>query len=206
MASDRDCSGKPGLQLANPEARAAANLRRPVAVEIIDNFKPSPAAGQSPLARLDRLSYVMDRWFAVPGTRLRFGLNTLLLLLPVFGDLVPSAVSVAILVIGLKHYRVPRIVAARMVANACLDSAVGWIPVVGDLFDLFFKADTQNVRLLQEYAGEGSAQPRALWRHWAFVIVVSLVLCLVCVLIGLGVFALVRWMNGVFRAAAVFPS
>ena len=43
----------------------------------------------------------MDRWFAVPGTRLRFGLNTLLLLLPVFGDLVPSAVSVAILVIGL---------------------------------------------------------------------------------------------------------
>jgi hypothetical protein len=47
---------------------------------------------------------------------------------------------------------VPRIVAARMMLNALLDISLGWIPLVGDVFDLYFKADTRNVRLLQQYA------------------------------------------------------
>jgi Domain of unknown function (DUF4112) len=206
MGSDSDPSGKPGLLIPTAHAGGSRVLSRPLAAEAIPGLSPSRRARQSPVAQLDRLSYVMERWFAVPGTRLRFGLNTILLLLPVVGDLVSSVVSVAILIVGLKNYRVPRIVAARMVANACLDSVLGWIPILGDLFDLFFKADTQNVRLLQEYAREGQNPPRALWRHWAFVIGVLILLTLVGVLIGIGFFALVRWMTRVFRAAAVFPA
>jgi hypothetical protein len=201
-----DSSSKPGLPVSGARAHAAVSVGRPLAAEIIADFTRGRSSGQSPLTQLDRLSYVMDRWFAVPGLRLRFGLNTILLLLPVVGDLVPSLVSLAILVIGLKHYRVPRIVAARMMVNVCLDSALGWIPLLGDLFDLFFKADTQNVRLLQEYAGDGHGQQRPLWRHWVFVVSVLVLLALVCALIGLGALALVRWMNRTFRAAAVFPA
>jgi hypothetical protein len=133
--------------------------------------------------------------FAVPGTRLRLGLNTILLLVPVLGDLVPNVASGAILIIGLSHYRVPRIVAARMVLNACVDAVLGWIPLVGDLFDLFYKADTRNVRLLQEYAGQTDVAPRAAWQHWVFVVGVLLFFLAAGVGIVLGIGALIRGMN-----------
>ncbi len=137
----------------------------------------------------------MDRLFEVPGLRLRVGLNTLLLFVPVLGDVIPSLVSVVILFVGLSHYRVPRIVAARMVVNTCLDAALGWIPILGDLFDLFFKADTRNVRLLREYVGHGAAPPRPLWQHWVFVIGALLLLGVLCVALVVGTLLLVHWMN-----------
>jgi Domain of unknown function (DUF4112) len=157
-----------------------------------------PASGEPPLAFLDRLSFLMDRLFEVPGTRLRFGLNAILLLLPVLGDVIPTAVSLLILIVGLKHYRVPRIVATRMILNSCLDAALGWIPIVGDLFDVFFKADTRNVRLLQEYSGQTAVPPRPLWRHWVFVGVVLLFFAAVIVLIILGIIALQRAIHRMF--------
>ncbi len=113
------------------------------------------AGGDDLIRLLDRVSFLMDRLVPIPGTRLRAGLNTLLLLLPVAGDALAGVVSVAILAAGLGNRRVPRVVAARMVLNALLDAGLGWVPVLGDLFDLFFKADTRNVRLLMEYAGRG---------------------------------------------------
>jgi hypothetical protein len=137
----------------------------------------------------------MDRLFAIPGTRLRLGLNTVLLLVPGLGDIIPSLASFLILIVGLNHYRVPRIVAARMVLNAALDAALGWIPILGDLFDLFFKADTRNVRLLREYAGQGELGPRAAWQHWVFVVGVLLFFAVLCVGLTVGILTLVRWMN-----------
>jgi len=145
-------------------------------------FGPMPPAQQNQqpmLAMLDTLSFVMDRMFEIPGTKMRVGLNTLLLLLPVFGDGISSLVSAAILAIGLSMFRVPRIVAARMMMNSLIDSAVGWIPVAGDLFNLWFKADTRNVRLLMEYAGKGDADHPATWRHWVFVIGMGIVFLLI---------------------------
>lgn len=144
-------------------------------------FGPPPARqNQQPvLAMLDTLSFVMDRMFEIPGTKVRVGLNTLLLLLPVFGDGISSLVSAAILAIGLSTFRVPRIVAARMMMNSLIDSAVGWVPVVGDLFNLWFKADTRNVRLLMEYAGKGDTDQPATWRHWVFVIGMGIVFLLI---------------------------
>src|ERR1700721_1276951 len=73
---------------------------------------------QPMLALLDLTSFVMDRLFEVPGTKVRFGLNTILLLLPIAGDALSSAVSMAILTVGLSVFRVPRIVAARMMMNS----------------------------------------------------------------------------------------
>jgi hypothetical protein len=125
------------------------------------------------VALLDLVTYVMDRLFEVPGTRLRGGLNAILLLIPFFGAIIPTLVSVTILSISLSNTRVPRIVAARMMLNTMLNSALGWIPLVGDLFNLLYKPDTRNVRLLQQYGGCGRELPPPTWRHWLFVIGVA---------------------------------
>ncbi len=145
---------------------------------------------------LDLVSFVMDRLVQVPGTRLRVGLNTLLMLLPFVGDALASFVSVGILAIGLGNYRVPKIVAARMILNSTIDAAVGWIPVAGDLFDLFFKADTRNVRLLQEYMGQGDQTPRPAWRHWVFVLGLVGGFGLFLVLMGFAAVALLHYVFG----------
>jgi hypothetical protein len=151
-----------------------------------------PRESPGPAALLDLVSFIMDRLVPVPGTRLRVGLNSLALLLPFLGDVITSLVSVVILVVGLASYRVPRIVAVRMVLNTLLDTSLGWIPIIGDLFDLFFKADTRNVRLLQEYLGHGARPPRPTWRHWAFVLALLAVFVAVLALIVVGLVALVH--------------
>jgi hypothetical protein len=169
--------------------------QQPLRGEIVEDAAPQDKT----LAGLDFLSYVMDRLLEVPGLRLRVGLNTLLMLVPLLGDAVASLVSFTILYIGLRDYRVPRIVAARMVVNSLLDASLGWVPVLGDLFDVFFKADTRNVRLLQAYAGRGDAPPHATWRHWVFVVGVAAAALLVLVLLVLGSVSLIHWLVTAIR-------
>lgn len=149
-----------------------------------------PAHLPPSIALLDWISFVMDRLLPIPGTRLRWGLNALFLLLPIVGDIIPTLISVGILIAGLTNHRVPRIVATRMVLNSLLDACLGWIPLFGDLFDLYFKADTRNVRLLQEYADRTGPPPRPTWRHWVFVGCVLGLFVLVLVLIVWGTYVL----------------
>ncbi len=192
MRVEGNAPGESRLQVGRIRSHASPCVPQPLLGEIV---YPFPWTGHPPLVLLDRISFVMDRLFAIPGTRLRLGLNTILLLVPGLGDIIPSLAGVLIVIIGLNHYRVPRIVAARMVLNLCLDAALGWIPILGDLFDLFFKADTRNVRLLQEYAGQGEVGQRAAWQHWVFVVGVLLFLAVLCIGLTLCTLILVRWMN-----------
>jgi hypothetical protein len=155
-------------------------------------FGPSPDQSAQPmLALLDLVSFVMDRMIEVPGTKVRVGLNTLLLLLPIVGDAFSSAVSAAILTIGLSVFRVPRIIAVRMMMNSLIDASIGWIPVLGDVFNLWFKADTRNVRLLIEYAGRAEQEPPPTWKHWLVVVGMALLFLLILALIGIGAWSLI---------------
>jgi hypothetical protein len=158
------------------------------------NAQTGDSPSRSTLATLDYISMVMDRWLPVPGTRWRVGLNSLLWLLPVVGDTLATAVSFGILVVGLGNYRVPRIVAARMTLNTLVDTVLGWVPVVGDIFDFFFKADTRNVRLLQEYINPIGQTPTPLWRHWVFVLSLLGGLVLIVAMLVLGVVAMAQWL------------
>jgi hypothetical protein len=167
--------------------------RQPLHGEVVFDDAPQPRPGD-PVALLDLVSFLMDRMFVLPGTQVRFGLNAFLLLLPVLGDLIPALVSAGIVMIGLSCYRVPRIVALRMILNSLLDVSIGWIPVVGDLFDVWFKADTRNVRLLQQYAGWSGEAPPPTWRHWVFVVAVLAVFALVLGSLGYGAVLLVQWL------------
>ncbi len=173
-------------------------IRRPEPLrgEVVHEGGPAP---RSIVSILDLVSYVMDRLVQVPGTKLRVGLNTPLMAVPILGDVIPSMVSFAILAVGLSHFRVPKIVAARMVFNALLDASLGWIPVAGDLFDVWFKADTRNVRLLQQYAGTGP--PPSTWRHWLFLAGLLGAFLLILVLIVLGTMAFVAWIVRLWRGA-----
>jgi hypothetical protein len=97
----------------------------------------------------------MDRAFVVPGTKVRFGLDGLLGLLPLGGDVATGLVQTGLVLVALGRYRVPTAVAARMMGNVLLDVGVGTVPLLGDLFDVAFKANTRNMALLEPYLDPG---------------------------------------------------
>jgi Domain of unknown function (DUF4112) len=99
---------------------------------------------------LEKLAWLMDQAIPIPGTKFRVGLDAILGLLPVGGDLLCGLIQSGVVLTALKHYRVPKAVAARMAANVLIDIAVGSIPFVGDAFDAVFKANTLNLKLLGE--------------------------------------------------------
>lgn len=120
---------------------------------------PYPSPEFDPVAQLlGRLAWLMDRAFVIPGTRVRVGLDALLGLVPIGGDVLTGLVQTGLVLIALGRYRVPPVVAARMMANVLLDVGVGAIPLLGDLFDVAFKANTRNLQLLTPYL-RGGAPP-----------------------------------------------
>jgi Domain of unknown function (DUF4112) len=118
---------------------------------------------------LERLSWLMDDLIRVPGLGWRFGLDALVGLIPGFGDTATSLVSFYILVAAVR-YRVPKITILRMAVNLALDYALGSVPVVGDLFDAWWKSNQKNVALLKERATvEGEAAREGRVSDWLFV-------------------------------------
>lgn len=102
------------------------------------------------IRRLENLADLLDARFGIPGTRLRFGFDSLLGLVPGLGDGI-SAVPAIYIIHRAEQLGVPRHILSRMVANLVVDTAVGFVPVVGDLFDVGFKANRRNVALLKQH-------------------------------------------------------
>ena len=102
------------------------------------------------LDRLDMLATLFDAALVVPGTNIRFGVEALLRLVPGIGDAAASALSFYLLY-EASRLGVPRLLFARMVANVLLEGAVGMVPVAGDAFDVFFRANRRNVALLRAH-------------------------------------------------------
>ena len=98
---------------------------------------------------LETLSTYLDGLFKVPGTGWRFGLDSLIGLVPNVGDAATSLVSFYILIAGVR-YGVPKITLLRMAFNIGLDYVVGAIPFLGDAFDFFWKSNKQNMDLIRE--------------------------------------------------------
>lgn len=120
------------------------------------------------LAALRRWSILLDSAFRVPGTRMTFGLDPLLGLIPGLGDLT-TPLFAALLLLHAVRMKLPRVVQLRMVLNAVIDLVIGVVPVVGDLFDFGWKANVKNLALLERYAHPGS---RATAGDWLFVLIV----------------------------------
>lgn len=106
------------------------------------------------IAKLRKLAWLLDAQFGLPGTRFRFGLNGLVGLLPVSGDIVMGLVSLWF-VWEARALGAPRALLLRMLSNIAIEVAGGVVPVVGDVFDMAFKADLRNVALLETWARGG---------------------------------------------------
>lgn len=150
---------------------------------------------REPIAELEQLAWLLDSSIEVPGVRFRIGVDSLLGLIPILGDLVGAAISSYILWLGARM-GVPRVTLLRMSLNVALEAAAGVIPFVGDLFDMAWKANTRNVELLKAHVLDPNRARRG---DWAFTIL--LILALVA-LIGLFAWAalatgraLLRWIR-----------
>ena len=110
------------------------------------------------LAKIKRLAWLIDAAFVLPGTRFRFGLNSLIGLLPGGGDAVLGLISLYI-VREAARLGVPRPLVMRMIGNIAVEVVGGSIPVLGDLFDVALKANLRNIRLLEDHlSATGSLQ------------------------------------------------
>ena len=107
------------------------------------------------LNRLTRMAKLMDTAWGIPFTKIRFGFDSVVGLIPGAGDAVNLGVSLYSLILARK-LGAPNSMLVRMAANAGIDFGLGSIPVVGDIFDLFFKSNTRNLKMLTEFLARQS--------------------------------------------------
>ena len=138
------------------------------------------------LALLRRWAVLLDSAFRVPGTRVRFGLDAIIGLIPGIGDLA-APVFTGMLLVTAARLRLPAIVQARMVLNVLLDVAVGLVPLLGDLVDIAWKANLRNLALLERHANPGVKPGRSDY-------VIVFVWVGVIVLIAMMPFLLLAWL------------
>jgi hypothetical protein len=102
------------------------------------------------IARLDKLATLLDVAFRIPFTKFRFGVDGLIGLAPGFGDVVTTGLSLWI-VHEAYQLGVPRQVLFRMLGNVAIDGMIGAVPVAGDVFDVLWRGNKRNVRILREH-------------------------------------------------------
>jgi hypothetical protein len=127
---------------------------------------------------LENLSLYLDGLFRIPGTGWRFGLDSLIGLIPNVGDTLTSFASFYILFAGVR-YGVPKITLLRMAFNIGLDYLVGTIPFVGDAFDFVWKSNKQNMDLIRERATGKNVGTTS-----DYIFVFGIILLLILLLIG----------------------
>jgi hypothetical protein len=107
-------------------------------------------AVEAAMARITMMAKVMDSLVALPGTGLRVGVDAVLGLVPVLGDLISQAIATYI-IWEARQLGVSKVTLWRMVGNTLIDTVVGAVPIAGDVFDVAFRANMKNLRLLQRH-------------------------------------------------------
>ncbi len=146
--------------------------------------------------RLDlikRISYVLDSAIPIPGTKYRFGLDPILGLIPGVGDAVTSLASSYIVLSGMQM-NVSRWTLFRMILNILIESVVGIIPVVGDLFDAYWKSNERNRLLLEANMNN----PKAKAVDKLFVVAMIVLLIAVLALTAWGAIEFLQWLISLF--------
>jgi hypothetical protein len=144
------------------------------------------------LAGLQRLARALDAAVRVPGTNVRIGLDAVLGLIPGAGDVAGGLLSTFI-ILHAARLGAPGSVLARMVMNVAIDSLVGAVPILGDLFDVGWKSNMRNVQLLERFATKPAATRRV-----SRLTVAAAIAAVVLVVAGMiaAIFAIVRGLAG----------
>lgn len=125
------------------------------------------AEGEARLRRARWRARLLDTAFRIPGTRITFGIEPLIGLVPWLGDAAGAVLSL-LLVWDAHRLGVPGVVKVRMLLNVLLDTLAGAVPILGDLWDFYYKANRRNLALLERSLATG--RPRAHGSDWAFVL------------------------------------
>lgn len=131
---------------------------------------------------LDRSAEILDNKFRIPGTNIRFGIDALIGLFPYFGDVLTFIIS-GFLVIVMARYGISGKLVMKMLGNIWVDGMFGTVPILGDVFDLRYRANLKNVQLVKEYISEGKHGGSA----WGLIFLILLILFL---MLALSVFVL----------------
>lgn len=109
----------------------------------LDGFSAPPE-----LLEAQSLANTLDTAIKLPFIGIKVGLDFLIGLIPVVGDIITTAVALRIVYLGNKM-GIPKAIRAKMLRNVVIDYLLGFIPIIGDIVDLFFKANQRNVRLVE---------------------------------------------------------
>jgi hypothetical protein len=140
---------------------------------------------------LDIVAHVLDDWLRIPGTSIRFGLDGIVGLIPGIGDVVGGLASLVILFAGWVR-GVPYITLIRMVANVGISVIVGAVPIAGDMFDIAWKANRRNYKLMTRHL----AQPhRHKWKDWAFLLCLAALLMAIFLAPIFLLIAILEWLH-----------
>ena len=116
--------------------------------------RPMPLpTGSDPAAvrqRVEAMERVLERSFTIPGINRQVGLDAVVGLVPVVGDLVAAAMG-AYLIWEARNLGLPKWKLYRMAGNVAFDTAIGAVPVVGDAFDLVFRSNSRNLRMIRRH-------------------------------------------------------
>ena len=127
--------------------------------DVFDAIKAAGPSRADAIARVTMVAKLMDSAVLIPGLNRRVGLDAVLGLVPGIGDAVSAALASYIIwearQLGLPGWKI-----ARMIGNVAVDTAIGAIPLAGDVFDVFFKANQRNLRIIHEHLGTPKRGPR----------------------------------------------
>ena len=114
------------------------------------HFDFRPRSREQRLKRLEAIAKLLDVAFILPGTNIRYGIDGIIGLIPVVGDIVATGLSLW-LVREARALGAPWHVVARMLGNVAFQGVVGTVPVAGDAIDVLFRANMRNARLLRTW-------------------------------------------------------
>ncbi len=166
-------------------------------MEPLTRIPPEGEAHQR-LAALERLAVLLDSAFRFPGTRIRFGLDPLIGLVPGVGDALGALIGAWIVIEGVR-LGVSTATGLRMVLNLGVDALLGTVPILGDLFDVFDQADLRNVALIRRHLDHPDRTRRESRLLLLFIGIASMLICGAAVWGG---WTVLRWLLNFFRAAS----
>ncbi|MBD2745156.1 DUF4112 domain-containing protein [Microvirga sp. BT688] len=126
---------------------------------VFDAIKTAGPGREDAMARITLVANLMDSAFLIPGLNRRVGLDAVLGLVPGIGDALSAAIS-SYIIWEARQLGLPRWKIARMIGNVAVDTAIGAIPFAGDVFDVVFKSNQRNLRIIHEHLGTPKRGPK----------------------------------------------
>ncbi|MEM7162521.1 MAG: DUF4112 domain-containing protein [Bacteroidota bacterium] len=142
---------------------------------------------------LEKYAKALDSSIRIPKTEIRFGWDPLLGLIPVVGDAISLVFSIMLLYYFLKHGGT-RKMAFKMGGNIFLDATIGSIPILGSIFDFFYKANDRNYNILKNHHSQGLPNESI----GKFALTLALMLFVLCVISLVAAYFLIVWIIGLF--------